>query len=450
MLLITACGGASLTTTPTTTMLTTTSQMSTTPTNSGDSTTLQNHMGLLYADSFDFPVKDEDANDNLYWGGVVQEFGHFYQEMGGYHSGEDWNLVGGNPDADLGKPVYAVANGQIEKVSLLDGLGYLVAIVHQAPPGLAFTIPEVSDQQYTYATEQVTSITSVYIHLEIDENNIHKGANVMKGSPIGTIMDPGGGPHLHFEIRHPDTNHSNNWSMAGDDSNWARVNGSISGYYIDLQRMVDDGLRNPTDFLKANSQVSTASPPTSTAPSGEPEPSAEGTYLEATAQELKEIIYDERLIQEQREEIWHNQYQGKVVCWLGVLDEAPAPGQVEFESGEDVRVQLRGSGVQDLAYENEWWGDVLWFTGTLSDYDYFYNDFLLTQGTMGPLVLERIWTRAVDLDTPWLVEPPHLLNAAGVNSRYFYYYVPCFDIRDYFAEIVIYVVDKAKWLLRFG
>ncbi|GAI02810.1 unnamed protein product, partial [marine sediment metagenome] len=148
--------------------------------------------------------------------------------------------------------------------------------------------------------------------------------------------------------------------------------------------------------------------------------------------------------QEQREEIWHNQYQGKVVCWLGVLDEAPAPGQVEFESGEDVRVQLRGSGVQDLAYENEWWGDVLWFTGTLSDYDYFYNDFLLTQGTMGPLVLERIWTRAVDLDTPWLVEPPHLLNAPGVNSRYFYYYVPCFDIRDYFAEIVIYVVDKAN------
>lgn len=189
----------------------------------------------------------------------------------------------------------------------------------------------------------------------------------------------------------------------------------------------------------------TGGPPTATAPSGEPEPSAEGTYLEATSQELKEIIFDERLIQEQRQEIWHNQYQGKRVRWLGVLDDAPSPSEVEFESGEDVRVKLLGSGVQDLAYEHEWWGDVLWFTGTLSDYAYFDNDFLLTQGTMGPLVLERIWTREVGLDLPWgPVEPPHLLNAAGVNSRYFYYYVPRIDIWDYFAEIVICVVDKAN------
>jgi hypothetical protein len=196
----------------------------------------------------------------------------------------------------------------------------------------------------------------------------------------------------------------------------------------------------------------TCGTPTTTAPSGETEPSAEGTYLEMTSQELKEIIYDERLIREQREEIWLNQYKGKRVMWLGVLDDAPAPGEVEFESGEDVRVNIEGRDLQDLAYENEWFGDVLWFTGTLQDYDWF-SDFLLVQGTMGPLVLERVWSRDCDLEGYWAIERLEDMGVAGVDNGHFFYCQPHLksdphyedgDFYDGWVEITINVVDKTN------
>ncbi len=208
---------------------------------------------IKYADSFDYPVKDDNPNDNLEWN-VVQDFGESYAEMGGYHSGEDWNLVGGRPDADLGKPAYAMGNGEVKKVSPLGNgkLGYLVAIEHQAAPGKTFIIPVRYGQSYSYSAEEVTRIVSVYVHLMVDESKIFKGVWIEKGSPIGTIMNPGGGPHLHFEIRHPDAIHSSDWSMVGDKPNWAIVDNKVTGYYFDLQKMVDAGLRHPSDFIKAN------------------------------------------------------------------------------------------------------------------------------------------------------------------------------------------------------
>ncbi|GAG84124.1 unnamed protein product [marine sediment metagenome] len=38
-----------------------------------------------------------------------------------------------------------------------------------------------------------------------------------------------------------------------DKSNWQRFpNGSYNGYYINLQKMIDAGLRDPSDFIEAN------------------------------------------------------------------------------------------------------------------------------------------------------------------------------------------------------
>ena len=204
-----------------------------------------------YADSFDYPIRDDNPNDKLQWS-IVQGFGELYAEMGGYHSGEDWNLMGGRPDADLGKPVYAVGNGQIKKISFLGSLGYLVAIEHQAASGRTFTIPSKGKRSYIHPNEDVTKIISVYVHIMVDESKIYEGAWIKKGSSIGTIMNPGGGPHLHFEIRHPAARHSNNWSMIGDKSNWAIVDNKVTGYYLDVQQMVYDGLRHPSEFIEAN------------------------------------------------------------------------------------------------------------------------------------------------------------------------------------------------------
>lgn len=227
-----------------------------------------------YADSFDYPVKDDNPEDNLEWG-VFQDFGELYAGMGGYHSGEDWNLLGGSPDADLGKPVYAVANGQVTKVSPLGDLGYLVAIEHQAVPGTTFTIPQKYGQTFSYPAEEVTRIISVYVHLTVDENQIFEGTWVEKGSPIGTIMNPGGGPHLHFEIRLSGATPSNNWSMVGDNYNWAKIGNSVTGYYVDPQKMVDAGLRDPSEFIGANSTEVPASTPA-------PSPLAQGKIVFAS------------------------------------------------------------------------------------------------------------------------------------------------------------------------
>jgi len=220
----------------------------------------------IYAASVGFPVFDEDPNDSLSWDVPWNYFGHYYPEMGGYHPGEDWNLVGGSTIADLGKPVHSIADGTIEKVSNLNNLGYLVVIEHIGN----FTIPGKSaienGQSYSYPSENVSKIYSVYLHINNIPSYITKNQYVQRGQIVGYIMNPGGGPHLHFEIRCPDSTHSTNWSMVGNSSNWAIVNGSYTGYYLNLQGMVDAGLRNPRDFINANS-TSDINPTLSVSPS---------------------------------------------------------------------------------------------------------------------------------------------------------------------------------------
>jgi squalene-hopene/tetraprenyl-beta-curcumene cyclase len=203
-----------------------------------------------------YPVIDDDPSDDLYWNVPFNYFGNWYEVMGGFHSGEDWNLVGGDPTADLDKPVYAIADGVVAKISNLGSLGYLIALKHNAPPNHFFLIPgkegHEHGQYYWYKTEYVTEFYAVYVHV-IPREGIMEGMEINRGETIGRIMDPGGGPHLHFEIRHPDAKNSPNWSLVGDPSNWAQKDGKYTGYYLDIQKMVDAGVRDPRDFILANS-----------------------------------------------------------------------------------------------------------------------------------------------------------------------------------------------------
>lgn len=207
-----------------------------------------------FADSFGLPVNNNDLEGGLVWDVPFNYFGNYYSVWGGYHPGEDWNTIGGSPEADLGKPVRTIANGQVVKISDLGYLGYLVAIKHETPEGKSFFIKEKSGiengQAYSYPSESVDSIFSIYVHI----NNIQVSSTecVNKGEVIGYIIDPGGGPHLHFEIRHPNAIPSNNWSLVGDPSNWAYVGGKPTGYYLNIQTMVNDGIRDPREFIANN------------------------------------------------------------------------------------------------------------------------------------------------------------------------------------------------------
>ena len=208
----------------------------------------------MHGSGFVLPVLDDNLTDNLTWDVPFNYFGRYYGAWGGYHPGEDWNLEGGDISADFGKPVYAVADGTVVKICNLGSLGQLVALKHTG----SFTIPgktaNENGQTYAYRTETVNSIYSVYMHINHIPGSLYVGALAQKGiTKLGYIMNPGGGPHLHFEIRHPNAVNSNNWSLVGSSSNWARNADGPTGYYLNLQQMVDGGVRDPREFIFANS-----------------------------------------------------------------------------------------------------------------------------------------------------------------------------------------------------
>ncbi len=222
---------------------------------------VQYSIGILackHADSFNYPVLNKDLDQYHFWNVPFNYFANYYDDMGGYHPGEDWNVVGRSQDADLGKPVRAIANGEVVKISALNKLGYLIVLKHTANSESPFCIKAKSghekEQFFRYSSEYVSSIYSVYLHLD---SNIEVNSDecVDKGQIIGYIMDSGGGPHLHFEIRTPEAKHSNNWSLVGESTNWAYKVGTPTGYYLNVQEMVNSGLRAPSDFISNNKNL---------------------------------------------------------------------------------------------------------------------------------------------------------------------------------------------------
>lgn len=118
---------------------------------------------------------------------LTQEFASYLATYGGrtyngYHGGEDWDLSG----SSNGKPVYAIGPGRIAKMSDFGKLGYLVAIEHTG----SFMIPGKSGtsngKSYTYPTENVTRIYSVYVHIS-PRPGLTPDQCIGHGEQVGTI-----------------------------------------------------------------------------------------------------------------------------------------------------------------------------------------------------------------------------------------------------------------------
>ena len=206
--------------------------------------------------------------------------------------------------------MHAVANGVLVKKTHLGGnRGYLIALEHTARGKGTFLIPDhraQKGQEYAYPAEAVEKVYSVYVHIE-PAAGLEEGSGIKRGDVVGHITDIRPlSPHLHFEIRHPRALSSPNWSMVYDapaarvgstvydaprvgsapgskpgwvkkvekflgptgtssqssvsSMNWARVGETVTGYYLNLQKMVDAGLREPATFIEANQSKEATSP----------------------------------------------------------------------------------------------------------------------------------------------------------------------------------------------
>lgn len=137
------------------------------------------------------------STDNLTWGNPQHDairnakITYSVPYMGNYKlDGREYS--GSHLAVDLklpeGTPVYAIANGQIEKVSLINsGFGNHIVIEHQNAPTL-------NNRQKT------ETLYSSYSHL--DSVSVSEGSIVKKGDLIGYSGDSGLSttPHLHFQI----------------------------------------------------------------------------------------------------------------------------------------------------------------------------------------------------------------------------------------------------------
>lgn len=134
---------------------------------------------FLLSDGFDFPVGKPDGAGYRVSG---YDFLDWIKEFDAYHSGEDWNGVGGG-DTDYGDSVYAVSNGIVIASDYYTSFwGNIVLIEHILP--------------------NRTVVWSQYAHLK--NRVVQEGKVVGKGELIGTIGkgDKKQFPaHLHFEIR---------------------------------------------------------------------------------------------------------------------------------------------------------------------------------------------------------------------------------------------------------
>ena len=178
--------------------------------------------GVPISDGFDFPVGNRGDTADVYQTHKVDTVladQAYFNELGYWHPGEDWNGKGGG-DTDLGQPVYAISHGKVVDFGHYSVWGNIVLLEHALPNN--------------------TRVWSQYAHL----NKImvtQKGQKVKRDQQIGTIGKGDGNrylAHLHFEIRKKNLP-INNWSPMVKDKNAVLAN-----YY------------NPTEFINANRRIS--------------------------------------------------------------------------------------------------------------------------------------------------------------------------------------------------
>ena len=197
-----------------------------------------------------------------------------------------------------------------------------------------------------------------------------------------------------------------------------------------------------------------APPPAVTEGEGEitvEKPTLEAKYLKLTAPELGKKLFDERLVEKQREEIWNNQFKGKQVKWVGIYNDISEDSETkdrylgffETEGIYEVRVYLDKKQALVLKQQLNP-GDIVWFTGVLDDYGYPTTRIYLKGGKMGSPVFKELWFQKGQeiLTEIWdeIVDPD--LIAIGVDNRYLYYAEPHILRTTY--TIILRVFDKTK------
>ncbi len=164
-----------------------------------ESITQQKDSSIARNNYLNYPVRDypigKSGDSGLYWDCSENYFGKYSSGRQGFHSGEDWELRGGKDgEVDLGLPVYSIGKGKVVKVSDLDYLGYLVAIVHDGN----FIIPankvSSNNKEAFYKEENVNKVYSVYMHIsEVPSKYYNASENnpidVDENEPIGFILD---------------------------------------------------------------------------------------------------------------------------------------------------------------------------------------------------------------------------------------------------------------------
>lgn len=131
------------------------------------------------------------------WAGFT--FGNFDAGSNAFHPGDDYNLGAGN--ADLGDPIFAVADGRVvytQKSTV--GYGYMTIIEHETDEETRALIAHLYPD---FAFSGALKLCSLYGHQS--EINVVVGQLVKAGQTIGKVGKSGNAPwaHLHFELYNP-------------------------------------------------------------------------------------------------------------------------------------------------------------------------------------------------------------------------------------------------------
>jgi murein DD-endopeptidase MepM/ murein hydrolase activator NlpD len=186
------------------------------------------HVETAPSDGFDFACGNPDGKGEYiekstgrHYNGWRITAGFTEQCSVGIHPGEDWSGAGGG-NADLGQPVYSVANGRV--VFADDGgklWGNVIVIDH-----------------IFYENYERKKMRSVYAHLL--EIKVRAGEDVKRRQIIGAIgLDPDKtiDAHLHLELRWDETL-SPNYSPSdnGKDRAWVREHYAEPSAFIRAHR----------------------------------------------------------------------------------------------------------------------------------------------------------------------------------------------------------------------
>ena len=147
------------------------------------------------AGQFGWPILRTDSGPSCDRAGVKIDQQHFdfFEEVGKYHSGEDWNGLC-NGDTDLGYPLRAVADGVVSGINTATyngGQGMKIFVRHRFP--------------YFYEEDGLKNVYFAYLHLNSFSENIHVGRVVPKGLEIAQMGYTGTSgkfpykAHLHIQ-----------------------------------------------------------------------------------------------------------------------------------------------------------------------------------------------------------------------------------------------------------